>query len=51
MGTITAGECKKLRKVEGIQLYSTMNETKAAIADRTIRSLRKTLYRYMEISG
>ena len=28
-----------------------MNETKAAFAERTIRSLKKTLYRYMEDNG
>ena len=31
-GTEFAGECKKLCKAEGIQIYSTMNETKAAYA-------------------
>ena len=36
---------------EGIQFYSTMSETKAAFAERTIRSLRKILYRYMEDYG
>ena len=33
-----AGEFKKLCKAEGIQIYSTMGETKAAFAERTIRS-------------
>ena len=42
-GTEFAGEFKKLRKAEGIQLYSTMSETKAAFAERTIRSLKKNL--------
>ena len=36
-GTEIAGECKKLCKVEGIQLYSTMSETRADFAERTIR--------------
>ena len=46
-----AGEFKKLCKAEGTQIYSTMSETKAAIAERTIRSLRNLLYRYMEDNG
>ena len=47
-GTEFAGEFKELCKAEGIQIYSTMSETKAAFAERTIRSLRNILYRYME---
>ena len=50
-GTEFAGECKKLCKAEGIQIYSTMSETKAAFAVRTIRSLKNILYRYMEDNG
>ena len=46
-----AGEFKKLCKAEGIQIYSTMSETKAAFAERTIRSLKNILYRYMEDNG
>ena len=46
-----AGEFKKLCKAEGIQIYSTMSETKAGYAERTIRSLKNTLYRYMEDNG
>ena len=37
-GTEFAGEFKKLFKAEGIQIYSTTVETKAAFAERTIRS-------------
>ena len=44
-------EFKKLCKAEGIQVYSTMSETKAAFAERTIRSLKNILYRYMEDNG
>ena len=33
---------------EGIQVYSTMTETKAVFAERTIRSLKNIVYRYME---
>ena len=42
---------KKLCKTEGIQIYSTMSETKAAFAERTIRSLKNILYCYMEVNG
>ena len=50
-GTEFAGEFKKLCKAEGIQIYSTMSETKAAFAERTKRSLKSILYRYMEDNG
>ena len=46
-----AGEFKEFSKAEGIQNYCTMSETKAAFAERTIRSLKKILYRYMEDNG
>ena len=36
---------------EGIQVYSTMSETKAAFAERTIRSLKTILYRHIEDFG
>ena len=49
--TEVAGEFKKLCKAEGIQIHSTMSETKAAFAERTIRSLKNILYRYMEDNG
>ena len=47
-GSEFAGECRKLCNVERIQSYSTMSETKAAFAERTIRSLKNIIYRYME---
>ena len=50
-GTEFAGAFKKLCTAEGIQVYSTMSETKAAFAERTIRSLKNILYRYMEEYG
>ena len=50
-GTEFAGAFKKFCAAEGIQVYSTMSETKAALAERTIRSLKNILYRYMEGSG
>ena len=50
-GTELVGEFRKLCKAEGIQIYSTMGETKAAFAERTIRSLKSIFYRYMEDNG
>ena len=50
-GTEFAGAVKKFRAAEGIQVYSTMSETKAAFAERTIRSLKNFFYRYMEDFG
>ena len=50
-GTEIAGEFKKICKAQGIQIYSTMSETKAAFAERTIRSLKNIRYRYMEDNG
>ena len=42
-----AGAFKKFCTAEGIQVYSTMSKTKAAFAERTKRSLKNILYRYM----
>ena len=50
-GTEFAGAFKRFCAAEGIQVYSSMSETKAAFADRTIRSLKNILYRYMEDFG
>ena len=50
-GTEFPEEFKKLCKAEGIQIYSTMSETKSAYAERTIRSLKNLLYRYIEDNG
>ena len=50
-GTEFAGAFKKFCAAERIQAYSTMSETKAAFAERTIRSLKNILYRYMEDFG
>ena len=47
-GTEFAGGFKKLCKAEGIQIYCTMSETKAAFAESKIRSLKNILYLYME---
>ena len=50
-GIEIAGAFKKFCAAERIQVYSTMSESKAAFAERTIRPLRNTLYRYMEDFG
>ena len=50
-GTEFVGGFKKLCKTEGIQIYFTMSETKAAFAERSIRSLKNTHHRYMEDNG
>ena len=50
-GTEFAGEFKKVCSAEGIEIYSTMSETKAAVAERTIRSLKNISCRYMEDYG
>ena len=50
-GTEIAGAFEKLSNAEGIHVYSTMSETKAAFAEQTIRSLKNILYRYMEDYG
>ena len=42
-----SGEFDKFCSAEGREIYSTMSETKAAFAERTIRSLKIILYRYM----
>ena len=50
-GTEFAGEIKEICSAEGIEIYSTMSGTKAALAERTKRSLKNILYRYMEDYG
>ena len=50
-GTEFAGAFKKFCAAEGIHVYSNMSETKAAFDERTIRSLKLFLYRYMEDYG
>ena len=46
-----AGEFEKICKSPGMQIYSTTKETKAAFAERTKRSLKNILYRYLEDYG
>ena len=50
-GTEFAGDFKNFCVAEGIHVYSTKSETKATFAERTIRSLKNILYRYMEEHG
>ena len=50
-GTKFAGTFKKFSAAEGIQVYSTMSETKAAPAERLILSFKNILYRFMEDFG
>ena len=50
-GSEFAGEFKKFCSAEGTVIYSTMSETKTAFAERTIRSLKNILYRYLEDYG
>ena len=50
-GTEFAGAFEKFCTAEGIQVFSTMSETKVAFAERTIRSLKNIVYCYMEDFG
>ena len=50
-GTEFAGAFEKFCAAEGIQVYSTLSETKSVFAERTIRSSKKIPYRYMEDYG
>ena len=46
-----AGDFKKSCVAKGMHVYTTLSETKATFAERTIRSLKNILYRYMEEDG
>ena len=46
-GTEFDGAFKKFCAAEGIQVYSTISETKLAFAERTTRSLANILHRYV----
>ena len=46
-GTDVAGEFTTFCSAGGIESYSTKNETKAALTDRTKRSLKNNLHRYV----
>ena len=50
-GTEFSGEFRKYCKDKKIKIYSTRSETKAAVAERAIKSLKNIIYRYMEENG
>ena len=50
-GTEFDGAFKRFCAAEGIQVYSTLSDTKAVFAERTKRSLKNFLYHYMEDFG
>ena len=50
-GTDIAWEFKKSCKAEGLQIYSTMSDTKATFAERTKRQLKNIAYCYIEDYG
>ena len=50
-GTEFGGEFRNFCKIEDIKIYSTRSETKAAVAERAIRSLKDIIYCYMEENG
>ena len=45
------GEIRKFCRQKKIKNYSTRSETKAAVAERAIRSIKNIIYRFMEGSG
>ena len=46
-----AGEFTSFCKAEGMQIYTTLSETKALFTERTKWSTKNRLYRYVEDSG
>ena len=50
-GTEFGGEFWKLCRQKKINIYSTRSETKAAVAERAIRSLKNIIYRFLEENG
>ena len=50
-GTEFGGEFRKLCGQKKIKIYSTRSETKAAVAERAIRSLKNIINRFMEENG
>ena len=47
-GTGFNGEFRKFCREKKIKIYSTRSETKSAVAERIIKSLKNIVYRYME---
>ena len=50
-GTEFSGEFRKFCTDKKIKIYSTRIETKAALAERAIKSLKYIIYRYIEENG
>ena len=50
-GTEFSGEFRKFCTGKKIKIYSTRSETKAAVAERAIKSLKNIINRYMEENG
>ena len=50
-GTELGGEFCKFCGQKKIKIYSTGSETKAAVAERAIRSLKNNIYRFIEENG
>ena len=50
-GSEFGGEFRKFCRQKKIKIYSTRSETKAAVAERAIRSLKIIIYRFMEENG
>ena len=50
-GTEVAGVFEKFCAAVGIQIFSNMSQTQAAFAERTTRSFKNILYRYVEDFG
>lgn len=50
-GTEFSGDFKKFCDQKGIRVYNTFSDTKAAFAERAIRSLKRIIYRYIEERG
>ena len=50
-GTEFGGEFKKTCKSKDIKIYSTRSETKAAVVENAIRSLKNIIYRHKEENG
>ena len=50
-GTEIDGEFNNFCNAEGIEIYSTMSETKATFAEPTKLSFKNFLYRHMEVYG
>ena len=50
-GTEFSGEFRKFCTDKNIKIFSTRSETKAAVAERAIKSLKNIIYCYMEENG